>query len=456
MSKKNFVITIFCVMLLSTVCMFFSACNTESEENILNIYSFNDEFQRRLTSFYPNYNDETKMIGDTKVVWHIVPADLNQYQETLDKGFLLQKDAMANDKIDIFLVEADYAKKYTTMHAGVALSVSEVGLTEYDLRNQFQYTKDFVSDENGIQMATSWQATPGVLIYNRKIAREVFGTDNPDEVQEFVKHWAAFFESAKKLKQKGYFMVSAADDTFRMFSNTATTKWVDENRVIRIPESLEEWTDVNKLMWEKGYVGKNVLWDEGWAQSTLGTSFCFFGPAWFIDFVLLENSLETKSSEGGIPEIGNGTFGEWGVCRGPQNFFWGGTWICAAKGTDNIDIIADIMRVMTCSSETATKLTYGCNEFANNSIAMKEISKDENFGAAFLSYQNFIKPMYDAVDYIDARHITAYDQGLNECYQYAMHKYFKGAMTKEIAIEYFYIRVNERYPELRRSYEKIE
>ena len=41
---------------------------------VLNIYSWNDEFEQRMTDYYPGYTDNgdgTGSIGDTKVVWTI-------------------------------------------------------------------------------------------------------------------------------------------------------------------------------------------------------------------------------------------------------------------------------------------------------------------------------------------------------------------------------------------------
>ena len=34
-----------------------------------------------------------------------------------------------------------------------------------------------------------------------------------------------------------------------------------------------------------------------------------------------------------------GNQGGWGAAQGTQGFFWGGTWICAAAGTDNADLV---------------------------------------------------------------------------------------------------------------------
>ncbi len=85
------------------------------EGKVLNIYCWNEEFKTRLKDHYPGYEEVDAThgkIGDVDVVWNITPSDDNAYQNNLDETLLKQADAAADDKIDLFLVEADYALKY--------------------------------------------------------------------------------------------------------------------------------------------------------------------------------------------------------------------------------------------------------------------------------------------------------------------------------------------------------
>ena len=47
----------------------------------------------------------------------------------------------------------------------------------------YKYTKDIMTDSNGVLKGVSWQACPGGLIYSRSIAKDVLGTDDPAKVQ---------------------------------------------------------------------------------------------------------------------------------------------------------------------------------------------------------------------------------------------------------------------------------
>jgi hypothetical protein len=69
----------------------------------------------------------------------------------------------------MFLIEADYATKYTA--SDYTLDVKgDIGLTDDDLSQMYQYTKDIVT-YNGKLKAVSWQATPGLYAYRRDLPK---------------------------------------------------------------------------------------------------------------------------------------------------------------------------------------------------------------------------------------------------------------------------------------------
>lgn len=179
---------------------------TASDEGkVLNIYCWNEEFKSRLEDHYPGYtivDGTTGTIGDVTVKWNITPSDDNAYQNNLDATLLKQADAAADDKIDLFLVEADYALKY--VDTDYTMDVADLGIADADIADQYQYTKDIVTDSNGKLKGLTWQGCPGVLFYNREAAKEVLGSDDPADVQEYVKDWDTFNETAKTLKAAGY------------------------------------------------------------------------------------------------------------------------------------------------------------------------------------------------------------------------------------------------------------
>lgn len=410
------------------------------EGKVLNIYCWNEEFKSRLTDHYPGYEEVDGThgkIGDVEVVWNITPSDDNAYQNNLDENLLKQADAAADDKIDLFLVEADYALKYVDTE--YTMNVADLGITDEDLAQQFQYTQDIVTDSNGNLKGVSWQGCPGLLVYNRDVAKEVLGTDDPAEVQKSVADWDTFLATAQTMKDAGYFMTSSVNDAYRVFSNNVTSKWVEDG-VINVDENIEKWVEISKQMVDAGETNTYELWSDDWSKGFYpeGKTFCYFGPAWFFDFCM------AADTEGSIANAGG-----WAATEGPQGFFWGGTWICGAAGTDNASLVKDIMLKLTCDADVMTEIAKADGDFVNNKGAMEALSTDDTFGDAILGGQNPIAKFLGGIDSIDLSNLSAYDQGCNEEFQNAMKNYFEGnAATYEEALEQFYTAVIEKYPEL--------
>ena len=78
------------------------------------------------------------------------------------------------------------------------------------------------------------------MIYRRDIAKEVFGTDDPAEVQKKVADWDTFKATAEELKEKGYQMTSTVNDSYRVFSNNVSTPWVVDGK-ITVDDNIKNW-----------------------------------------------------------------------------------------------------------------------------------------------------------------------------------------------------------------------
>lgn len=428
-----------------TACGMFTGCAKKSaaEGKVLNIACWNEEFQAR----FKDYFEAKGLVPDgVTVKWHITPNQDNAYQNRLDQQLYAQEKAPADEKIDLFLVEADYALKY--VDTPFTLDVKkDIGLTDADLSKQYQYTKDVMTDKNGVLKGVTWQACPGGFIYRRSIAKDVLGTDKPEEVQKFLATWNDFDSVAAQAKSKGYFMLSGFDDAYRVFSDNITTPAVVDGK-IEIDPLIKRWISQTKTYTEKGYNNKANLWS---AESFKGAGkdgkvFGYFGPAWFIDFCL---APATKADPEGPNALGNGSYGDWAFCRGPQGFSWGGTWICAAAGTDNVDLIKDIMYTLTCDKATMTAIAMEMGDFTNNEEAMKEVAASD-YKNPFLGGQNHISLFLDNAKSIHKDCMTPYDQGFTEKIQHAFADYFNGNVDEQTAYKNFYTSLMELYPNLKK------
>ena len=451
--KKKIVSTLLCASMAATMLAGCGGSTSDTSKSdggdasvssndgkVLNIYCWNEEFKSRITDHYPDYEEVDSThgkIGDVDVVWNITPNDDNAYQNNLDATLVKQNDASADDKIDLFLIEADYALKY--VDSDYTVPIKDLGIADSDTSKQYQYTKDVVTDSDGVLKGLSWQGCPGVLFYNREAAKEVLGTDDPEEVQKSVSDWDTFNATAEKMKAAGYKMTSTVNDTYRVYSNNVSEKWVSDDNKIQIDDNIMKWVDDSKELVDAGETGTSELWSDDWKKGFYpeGKVFCYFGPAWLVNFSM------AADTEGSI-----GYNGGWGATEGPQGFFWGGTWICAAKGTDNAGLIKDIMLKMTTDDDTMKDIVVKDDDFVNNKTVMEAMAKDSSYSSKILGGQNPLGMYCAGVESLDLSNICSYDQGCNEEFQKAMKNYFEGKATKEDALDLFYKGVEEKYPEL--------
>lgn len=398
----------------------------KTEGKVFNIYAWNEEFKGFFEAYY------TVPEGVT-VNWIINASDGGLYQQKLDEALLAQADAADDDKVDMFLAEADYILKY--VESDYTMDITELGFENAD--TMYDYTIKAASDQNGVCKGVSFQCCPAALIYRRSIAEDVLGTSDPAEVQELLNSWEKFNDVAATAKEKGYYMTASFAETYRTFSNNCTTAWVDADKNLVFDDGINEWIEQTKNFVDNGYTLTAGVWDdEKNAQMFAdGKTMCFFGPAWYFNF-----------SMGNAHDAELGCMGDWAICEGPQAYFWGGTWLLAATGTDNKEMIKDIFETFTTNEEVVSKLVSEQNQYPNNTAVAAKFAADETYGSEFLGGQNDIAVFAAMAENIKWENHTQYDQLLNEGLQTYLTDYFTGELTLEEALNNYYNYVNETYP----------
>lgn len=416
------------------------------EGKVINIYCWNNEFSDRVNAIYPEVKEVsedgtvTTLNDGTEIHWVINPNQDGVYQQKLDEALLNQASAAADDKIDIFLSETDYVNKYTDAEADVAMPLSDLGINpDTDLKEQYSFTRTTASDMNGVQRGSTWQCCPGLLVYRRDIAKDVFGTDDPAVIGEKVKDWDTIKATAEELKAKGYYTFASYADTFRLYGNSISDSWVKQGETtINVDKKIIDWINDSKEWLDAGYLDKTVKgqWNDDWNKSMGSDSkvFAFLLPAWGIDFVLKPNW--------------DGDEGVWAVTNPPQEYNWGGSYIHACTGTDNPEHVKDIILAMTATEDNLLKISKDYSDFTNTTSGMKKAATDDSFASAFLGGQNPFVYFAPVAENIKIAPLSAYDQGCVELVQNAFSDYFQGKVDYDKAKANFETAIKERYPDI--------
>ena len=426
---KKLVSVVLCLLMVAAIVTIGKpAAAEDAQGKVFNIYAWNEEFKGFFEKYY------TVPEGVT-VNWIINPSDGGVYQQKLDEALLNQATAADDEKVDMFLAEADYIGKY--VDSDYTMGIDKIGFANAD--TMYAYTIQAATDSNGVCKGVSFQCCPSALIYRRSIAKDVLGTDEPDEVQAKLDSWEKFEAVAADAKAKGYYMTASFAETYRAFSNNCTMPWVDAEKNLQFDPQIEAWIAQTEKFMENGYTLTAGIWDDEKNQQMFadGKTMCFFGPAWYFNFCM-----------GNAQDPEKGCFGDWAICEGPMAHFWGGTWLLAAEGSDNTEMLKDIFETFTVNEDVCTKLVANEAQYPNNTVVVDKFANDASYGNAFLGGQNDILAFSKLAGNIKWENHTNYDQLLNENLQSNMQEFFKGSVDKDTALANFYQYVNETYPEI--------
>ena len=446
MKKKALAVLLTASVIAGTMGGTATIVHADEEGKVINIYSWNDEFRQRLEAVYPEVKETSKdgtvttLKDGTEIHWIINPNQDGVYQQKLDEALMNQADASADDKVDIFLSETDYVYKYTDAAADVAMPLKDLGIDpDKDLADQYDFTKTTASDADGVQRGSTWQCCPGLLVYRRDIAKDVFGTDDSEEVGKKMKDWDTAKATAEELKAKGYYTFASYADTFRLYGNSISQPWVEDGATtVNVDQQVMNWIKDSKEWLDAGYLNKTVKgqWNDDWnkAMGSESKVFAFLFPAWGIDFTLKPNW--------------DGEDGAWAVTNPPQEYNWGGSYIHAATGTDNPEHAKDIILALTGNKDNLLKISKDYSDFTNTKSGMQEVAKDDTFASDFLGGQNPFTYFSPVAENIKIAPLSAYDQGCVELIQNAFSDYFQGQVDYDKAKSNFETAIKERYPEI--------
>ncbi len=304
----------------------------------------------------------------------------------------------SGDDLDVYFCEADWALKYINDDSKT-LDLAKLGFSDANFADIYGYTDEIGKDQNGVRKGVSWQAAAGGFAYRTDLAEEYLGVTSPEEMQAAVDDWSKFVESAKTVADKSGGKTALADTLggmWQVFAAGRTNAWVENNKLV-IDDSCAEFADIAKQLWDCGGVTQNGQWGNEWyASGQDDSAMGFFVSTWgFGDAIL----AKAAGGEGGA------TYGKWNVCVGPNEYFWGGTWIVVNPATDNGEEAQDFIKTFTVDRDAIKKYALDKPEYCNNRVVMQEIvDAGEN-------PNDYVTNLLDGQNYFEVLHESA--QGIN-------------------------------------------
>lgn len=400
------------------------------------------------------YADDTRLIVDKFLELHPdFDYDIYVTQIATDNGgYRMALDsALVEGDVDVYFVESSFASKYTQgSMSSYACPYEDLGIdvnSGVAMADIAQYSVEVgTRPSDGKIVALSYESAAGVMIYRASIAEDTWGTSDPEEIKEIVGggsgNWDKFWVAAEDLKTKGYSIVSSDGDMWRPVENSASYGWVVDGDLY-IDPAREEFLDISLKLMENDYHNDTMDWYDMWYADMNGTGdrevFAFFGPSWFINYVL-----------GGY---GYDTAGDWRVTESPEGFFWGGNWVVtsqyAAQASDEKKAaIAEFIEWITLDySETGLQYLWANGEMRYPEFRIPVVSgkvlEMSDGSCDYLGGQNMYEYFIPANSSASGTVLSEYDETINNIWRDQVRQYTAGEKTREEAITDFKITVAE-------------
>lgn len=413
----------------------------EEQEKIIRIFCYNDEVKQIIEKFmelHPDFGYDIKII--TEYAFGCI--DRSVIVNNLMNG------AYDMEPPDMFSIEVDYIYPYTHgSNYRFAAPYEELGIDVDTLVKEAgipRYMVEAGTNRDGKLVALGYQNYAGAFIYRRSIAKKVWGTDDPDVIGNIIgPGWDKFLKAAADLKAKGYGICSGIEDIWMPFERNSEQGWIKDGDIVIDPKR-EAFLDYARILVENGYTNNTASWSDEWYSDMRGEGkkqiFGFFGPVWFVHYIL-------ESYSGG-EKPGEGTYGDWAVCDPPEGFFWAGPMILANKNTKHKEAVGEIIRWITLdTSESGLQYLWATGAFGEKRDlpAAAAVAGKLECRTDFMGGQDLFEAYLSASEHARGMGLSEHDDYIShEFIQEAM-AYANGQKSRNEAIEDFKKNAADRY-----------
>ncbi|MDD5660028.1 MAG: extracellular solute-binding protein, partial [Actinomycetota bacterium] len=361
-----------------------------SFKGTIEFWCFATEFE----NFIPKFNEKYPNI---KVNWTNIPNEeiASKLETALGAG---------TGAPDVFVGEIAYVKKWVDSDVWENLSAAPYNAEDLT-KDIVPYVVDAGRDADGNIRGLSWQATPGGVFYRRSMAKEYFGTDDPDKIAALMSTMDGYLDMGRTIKEKSggkNFLIAGWQDLQWFPFNARTNPWVKDGKLM-IDQPILDFFDQAKTIRDEGLDNKIAQWSPEWFSGMNGNIFSYIMPTWGLFFVI-DPTINPDKPEEGIKY----TSGDWAVTSGPVPYFWGGTWLGMYKNSKVKDLSWEFIKFMTTNEDFLKwdAQTYG--DYVANLKIVDEIVDD--FSWESLGGQNHYAFFQQEAKKIDSSKITKYDQ----------------------------------------------
>ncbi|WP_163193105.1 ABC transporter substrate-binding protein [Clostridium thermarum] len=338
---------------------------------------------------------------------------------------------------DVYCGESAFVKRFVNMEGGF-LDLSQTPYNAEEIaKNMVPYTVDIGRDPEGKIRALTYQATPGAIGYKRELAKQYFGTDDPDKISEMMSTPEKMLEMARQLKEKSGGKVTffaARQELERLYIGARATGWVKDGKLV-IDPMMDEYVDAAKIYRDEKLEAGLEQWSQAWSASIAANDvFAYAIPTWGIPWIIGSNDEARKDK------------GEWALAKSPIPYFWGGTWLGVYSESKNKELAWEFVKFITSDKDAMKEWQSKIGDFMNHKDIIAEEAAGNNLNATL--NQNVYKFFEPALEGINGNTFTEYDDRIQAAWDDNMASYLANKISKEEFYKNFKEKVKSDFPDL--------
>jgi multiple sugar transport system substrate-binding protein len=410
-------ILIMCLLLCSAFLLFNSNPDiwSEAKKTILTIWSYTEEIK----DFAANFEKQHRGIKLKLII-----IEIEEYLSKLKSTF-----ASGEDIPDIFLAEYFHIKE--VVESGYWDDLAKEPYNA-DVSDTAPCIVEVGTDSSGKLRGLSWQVNVGGIYYRRSVASKYLGSHDPEKVGQMLSTPEKFLETARTLKKNSGGKVKLIGDysEYNVFAFAKRKKTFISGSKLGIEQPILDYFDMAKTMTDEGLTAGIDEWSNPWFENMDKKEpdfMCYVLPTWGLHYVIKPNAEDTV--------------GDWGLCKGPASYFWGGSWLGVCSKSKNKKAAWEFLKFVTLERETAEWYAKKRGDFVSNKAVVDKIKND--FSHELLSGQNYYTFFAEEAPKIDGSLLQLHDITVRGYMMDAVNEYAKGNMTREEAINKWKKDVND-------------
>lgn len=387
--------------------------------------------QEEIDSYIEMYN---KINPDVKVNAVVFPGDtyLTKLQASLRAG---------SGAPDAFTTEIKGLGSFKDTDLLENLS-SDPYNADSEEENMVPYVAELCKDSNGDFKGLSYQSCPGGFWYNKKLAKEYLGTDDPDELYAMWNSWDDIPAICQQVYEKSGGEVYLFDSLNNLAANVLLSRRADahvvDNKLYDL-DFYKEQMEFALTIRENNGDSKVDTWSAPWAAGMYeDQNFILVAlPSWALHYAIKANT----------PADASDTDNSWGFVKAPVTYQDGGTWFSIYSGSKNKTAAWDFVHTVTCNVDYLTDYVNKTGDMISYIPAIEKIIESD-FRDPFTGDQPIYEYMYEVAMGIEAIPVTKYDVAINDTFINKMKMAASGEVTLDEATKSFAEDLMTQFPEL--------